>query len=84
MNSNFHVGWCPFCNQGWIDIVKEADSNKLFLLCMECDTLWEKPEDIEIARPLVDYHFSGVSIELELKEIEVRGWTDFLITLDNM
>ena len=30
------VGWCPICNQGWIRIVVDDDSNQLFCCCTEC------------------------------------------------
>ena len=37
------VGWCPICNQGWIRIVVDDDSNQLFCCCSECENEWNDP-----------------------------------------
>ncbi|GGB27778.1 MULTISPECIES: hypothetical protein [Mucilaginibacter] len=71
-NSNYHVAWCPFCNQGWVDIIKDSLTSKLFLLCAECDTLWDDPIDVELGNPIV----SKMEINMEepiLKEIKDNG-----------
>jgi hypothetical protein len=39
MEDDFHVGLCPFCDQGWVDIVKDSGNNKFVLWCGECDTI---------------------------------------------
>ena len=41
------VKWCPICNQGWVEIVKEIETNKLFCYCWECESEWDDPARIE-------------------------------------
>lgn len=81
-NNNHHIAWCPFCNQGWVDIIKDSLTNKLFLLCNECDTLWADPIDLKSDNPLV----SKIEIKIEepsLEEIKESGWNKFLISIDD-
>jgi len=37
----FKVGWCPLCNQGWGEIIKNQMTEQLLLYCNECDTHWK-------------------------------------------
>lgn len=43
------VKWCVFCDQGWVEILKEAKSNKLILCCSECESTWEHPNYVHNA-----------------------------------
>ena len=42
----YKVSWCYVCNQGWIEIVKEEKTNKLFFFCSECESEWENIDDV--------------------------------------
>lgn len=44
-NENYKnaVGWCPLCKQGWIWIVKDIKTHKLFLQCQECQLEFDSP-----------------------------------------
>lgn len=44
MNYN-RIKLCPFCDQGWIIIVKEISTQKLYCCCDECETEWKNPKD---------------------------------------
>ena len=79
MELKFHIGWCPFCNQGWISIARYSVSNRLLLLCEECDTIWENPDDIKNDKPLISNSFLGQVQEPEFNEIQKAGWDKFLI-----
>jgi hypothetical protein len=39
MQYDFKIGWCPFCNQGWAEIVENTESKKLLVQCSECETI---------------------------------------------
>lgn len=39
------IRWCPFCNQGWVLLVKEISSQTLYCCCDECETEWSSPQD---------------------------------------
>lgn len=78
MENNLHIGWCPFCDQGWVNAVKDSVNGKLILLCYECDTIWNNPYDFEIGEPS-NYNLVG-EIEIpSLKEIEDIGWNNLLL-----
>ena len=79
MENNFHIAWCPFCNQGWVDIVKDPPNDELFLLCNECDTIWDKPIDIKLCNPNLDKSVNKAETPstTEVKEV---GWDKWLIS----
>jgi hypothetical protein len=78
-DNHFHISWCPFCNHGWVDIIKDSGNDKMFLLCYECDTTWNSPEDIIEDNP-VEYNLVGNLKIPSLKEIQEIGWDKFLIS----
>lgn len=41
----FKVAWCRICNQGWVEIVKDASTNGLFVICKECENEWHHPDE---------------------------------------
>lgn len=43
----YKVIWCPICDQGWVEIMKDIGNKKLVLSCSECE--WENPEDIVVS-----------------------------------
>ena len=51
------IGWCGFCNQGWLEIMKTTKTNKLIIACSECSTIYDSPE--EALRCTVPYLPSG-------------------------
>ncbi len=79
-NNNFHVAWCPFCNQGWVEIVKDAGNGKMLLLCAECDTTWDNPNDLKFDKPIEDYKLIG-NLEIpSINEVQEIGWDKRLIS----
>lgn len=80
----YHVGWCPYCDRGWIDIQKNALDNRLFLLCDECDTIWRDPEYLILGEPTVPRIQIKINEAPSLKEIEDVGWDKFLISIDDL
>ena len=77
MENNYHIAWCPFCNQGWVNVIKDLGNKKLLLLCYECDTTWADPNDIALNKP-INYEMVG-KIEVPLLgEIQEAGWDKFL------
>ena len=77
MGNNFHVAWCPFCSQGWVEIIKDSGNNKLLLICAECYTTWDKPIDIELNKS-ISYEFVGKVEIPALNEIQEIEWDKLL------
>ena len=53
------VGWCPICNQGWIRIVVDDDSNQLFCCCSECENEWNDPFNLNIKNSNKRFKYGG-------------------------
>jgi predicted AAA+ superfamily ATPase len=83
MDNSFHIAWCPFCNQGWVDIVQDAISNELFVLCDECDTKWNNPIDVQQNKPVLYDAEDKVKIPV-LDEIQKSGWDKWLISISDV
>jgi hypothetical protein len=43
MSAPYHVGWCPFCNQGWQVVERDRNTRRLFVHCQECLLDWDSP-----------------------------------------
>ena len=69
------VKWCVICNQGWLEIQKEAVSNKLILCCSECESVWENPNDIK--NP--DKATSTDELLIEPNDNEIGHWAEYII-----
>ena len=41
------LSWCKCCDQGWVRIIKDINTDKLYCECDETYGLWASPEDYE-------------------------------------
>jgi hypothetical protein len=80
MNNNFHIGWCPFCNQGWVNVVKNSALDKLFLLCEECDTIWDNPDDLKLDNPITREFEDKLELPSTI-EVQKIGWDKLIISI---
>lgn len=39
----YKIAWCPICDQGWVEIVKDSKTSQLYAYCTECETEWNDP-----------------------------------------
>lgn len=67
--------WCPYCDQGWILIVKGMTDGLLYCRCNETFLLWKSPQDLEAenfvsSEEITDQDFECASRE----EITAIGW----------
>ncbi len=77
MADKYHkIGWCPICNQGWIEIVKEKKTGALFLCCDECGGEWANPDDIGNRGTRDKF---GQVTEPTISEIRAKGWEKYII-----
>jgi len=74
---NNKVKWCPVCNQGWIEIVKETETGSLYLCCTECETEWANPSDIQVENG-TQAHYSSCA-DPTSEEIEAMNWDRFIM-----
>lgn len=72
------VAWCPICNQGWVEIVKEIDTGIFFCCCNECESEWDDPENIK--KETVNWPEKyGKICDTTAEEIEQLGLDKYII-----
>ena len=71
------VGACPLCSQGRLIVAKDNGSAQLYVLCKECESEWESPEQAnDVIYATRDVH--GPSTLLERADLEGHEWSRFL------
>lgn len=69
---------CPFCEQGWIDVWKNLDTEKLYLHCGECERGYYNPEQLDVDHSfltLLEDYKAQVATEEDIMKF---GWGNFL------
>ena len=75
---DYKVKWCPICNQGWVEIVKDSYSGELFCCCSECENEWDDVDTIN--RNSCNYPYKHGAIEdPDIAEIIEKKWDKYLI-----
>lgn len=41
----YMIGVCKICHQGYLQIVKDIETNQLYVYCDDCEAEWSNPED---------------------------------------
>ncbi|NML34249.1 hypothetical protein [Paraburkholderia antibiotica] len=77
MSYEHKVKWCPVCNQGWVEVVKDKASGELFLCCDECETEWTSPD--AIANGTGTQGKFGMVEAPDECEIESLGWAQYIM-----
>ncbi len=72
------VKWCPVCNQGWVEIVRDSAKKQIYLYCNECETEWSNPKEIRDDNGTHDVFQTCEKVTIT--EVEEKGWQIFLIT----
>lgn len=74
MSGDFIVGWCPVCDQGWVELVKEGVTGKLFFCCMECETEWNVSVQIKADNGTHDRFRQAIKPTIEeIKRADLKG-----------
>ncbi|WP_026478303.1 hypothetical protein [Alkaliphilus transvaalensis] len=74
----YKIEWCPICNQGWVEIVKDKATNELFVCCSECESEWESPDHVK-SKKLATHDIYGQTDEPDYDEIVKRGWENYIL-----
>ena len=77
MNYEFKIGWCPFCDQGSAEIVKDVKTETLLIICSECDTQWNCPLDYQNNKPQ-NRITSNQVFKPSIEEIKMKDWDKYL------
>lgn len=72
------VKWCPICNQGWVEIVKDVKTGQLFCCCSECESEWDDASNIERKSANSPEKY-GKIYDPEEEEIVKKGWDKYIL-----
>ncbi len=75
----YKIEWCNNCRQGWIEIWKDSETNKLFLSCSECECIWKNPQELKKSNSAIGFAFERMYVEPTEDEIIEIGWDKFII-----
>jgi len=80
MNNEYKyiIGSCKICKQGCLEIVKEQETDKLFIYCDECEAEWETPEEAIQNKNGSRFKHRKV-IEATHDEINTINWEEYLL-----
>jgi len=72
------VAWCPICSQGWVQIVRDVETKELFVMCDECESEWNHPEDVKVLDARSDINDNRVTTPTD-EEIRMASWEKYII-----
>lgn len=67
-------GECPICRQGALIAVKDVATDRLLIMCDDCESQWLTPSDAESFDKAISDEVSNVVLAT-LNEIEAIGWS---------
>jgi hypothetical protein len=75
------IGWCRFCNQGWLEIWKTGKTGKLNIVCSECETQYDSPREAlrKINPRLCSVGIDGFGFLPTVEELAASGWDWYII-----
>ena len=74
------VAWCSVCDQGWVQIRKDRKTKELFVVCDECESRWEHPN--ETIKKYIATSIFDTDIEIEIpteQEVRFKKWDKYII-----
>lgn len=81
MDKIYHIGSCPICHEyGQLEIYKNLNNNKLFIICEECLAEWSSPQDIiNGVKGKRQSRNNGKVIVATIDEIKDLGWDKYIV-----
>jgi formate dehydrogenase maturation protein FdhE len=74
----YKVAWCPICSQGWVQIVKDVVTKELFVMCDECETEWNHPENVQQSKAKTDTNDNLATTPTD-DEIRSANWEKYIV-----
>ncbi|MCK7544073.1 hypothetical protein MLC59_07815 [Marinobacter bryozoorum] len=71
------IGECPVCRQGELIVVKDPAREMLLVICDDCESQWDSPENaVKGGPPLMD---EAESLQdASYGDLENAGWSDLV------
>jgi hypothetical protein len=77
MKDHAAIGTCPLCGQGRLLIARDNRSQKLYVLCEECESEWQSPE-LATSIDNATRDLFGQSTILERDDLIGHEWYNFI------
>lgn len=71
------VGNCKVCGQGILEIVKELDTDKLYVRCDECEAEWDNPADA-LSNKNGNRNRYGNFEKASYEQVQEKEWLSYL------
>ncbi|MBT2688371.1 hypothetical protein J7I93_09270 [Bacillus sp. ISL-47] len=75
----FKVKWCPICDQGWVEIVKDSKTGLLYLLCSECENEWEHPKNIAVDTARTEINYENPVASPTVEDVKRIEWDNYIL-----
>lgn len=72
------ITWCPLCDQGWVEIVKDKQTSQLYAYCTECEAEWNDPTKGIKEDSYLPFGTFGRFISPTFEEITKSGWYKYI------
>jgi hypothetical protein len=72
----YSIGNCPFCRDGDVIIVKDTRTDIYFVVCDECQRVWNNPGEAIACAPSIDFinELRYLSWTVTEEELDESGW----------
>lgn len=79
-----YIDECSDCGQGLILIVKDKITNKLILICDDCESMWRSPELFYRNQGRISHDANvDLSKDVSIEEINSLGWQKYVKNINN-
>lgn len=66
-------GECPICRQGQLLAVKSPSTGQLLIMCDDCESQWQSPDDAQSFEKTLSDENRDV-LDASCEEIKAAGW----------
>jgi hypothetical protein len=70
---SYSFGECPICRQGRLLAVKSPATGQLLLMCDDCESQWNSPDDAKSFESAITSEAAAV-VSATMQEVEAAGW----------
>ncbi len=70
---NYTFGECPICRQGKLLAVKRVSTGQLFIMCDDCESQWQSPDDARSFENAFSEEVRDIQ-KTSFDEIKAAGW----------
>lgn len=77
--NQYKFGECPICRQGRLLAVRGAAHDRLLVMCDDCESQWESPQEAKFFDHALTVEIKGV-IDATAEQVETAGWAPYALS----